>query len=137
MTFNGRDFSGASYSFETEGDGNTTPARAVQRIKYNDILPAFINVNATTDIVPAVAGKTIEIVSIICTADATLKLRLESWDGTTATPISPSFDVTTAKDFRHSGELGSAIAKSVLAQSVRIALIGAGNFTGWLQYRLV
>lgn len=139
MPFPGRQFSGSVFSFETEaGDGASAPARPIQRIKYDDILSAFINVSATTVIVAAVAGKVIEIVSIITTADATLKLRLENWDGTTATAISPSFDVTAAKDFRHSGELGSAIAKSVSGQGIQLALVsGTGNFTGWIQYRLV
>ena len=139
MTFPGRQFSGSVFNFETEGgDGVNDPARPIQRIKYDDILPAFISVNATTQIVASTTGKIIEIVSIVATADATLRLRLESWDGTTATPMSPSFDVTASKDFRHSGELGSAIARSSLGQSVRVALVsGTGNFTAWVQYRLV
>jgi len=136
MTFVGRDFSGSAFNFETESAGSDN--RPVQRIKYDDILPAFISVSATTEIVEAVGGKIIEIVSIIATADATLKLRLESWDGTTGTTISPSFDVTAAKDFRHSGELGSAISRSSLDQGVRVALVsGTGNFTVWVQYRIV
>lgn len=136
MTFPGKQFSGSQYNFETEGDGVTTDARPVQRIKYDDIFPGFISVSATTEIVAATTGKVIEIVSIVCTANATLNLRLESWDGTIATAISPAFDVTAAKDFRHSGELGSAIAKSATGQSVRLALVsGTGNFTGWVQYR--
>jgi hypothetical protein len=137
MPFNGRDFSGSSFTFETEGDGSTVPARPVQRIKYDDILPASISSSATTDLVPAVTGKIIEIVSIVCTADATLKLRVENWDGTTATPLSPNFDVTAIKDFKHYGPLGSAIAKSTVSNSIRIALVsGTGNFTAWVQYRL-
>jgi len=139
MPFLGRDFNGSQFPFETESGigGNSRP---IQRIKYDDILPAFISVSATTEIVAAVAGKVIEVVSIVCTSGATLTLRLENWDAptTTATPISPSFDVTAAKDFRHSGELGSAISKSLTGDAVRLALVsGTGNFTGWIQYRLV
>jgi hypothetical protein len=136
MTFLGRDFNGSSYSFETESAGSDN--RPIQRIKYDDILPAIISVSASTEFFAPIAGKSVEVVSIVSTADATLKLRLESWDGATGTPISPSFDVTASKDFRHSGELGSAIAKSSTGQSIRLALVsGTGNFTGWVQYRLV
>jgi hypothetical protein len=139
MPFPGRQYNGSIYNFETEaGDGTSAPARPIQRIKYDDILPAIVSVNASTQIVEALAGKSVEVVSIICTADATMKLRMESWDGTTGTPISPSFDVTAAKDFRHSGELGSAIAKSSSGQGIRLALVlGTGNFTGWIQYRMI
>jgi len=138
MTFVGRDFSGSAFNFETESAGSDN--RPIQRIKYDDILPAFIpgSVNASTVIVPAVSGKIIEIVSIICTANAALQLRLESWDGTTGTTISPSFDVTAAKDFEWGGRLASRITASSLGQGVRVALVsGTGNFTSWVQYRLV
>jgi hypothetical protein len=139
MPFTGRQFSGSSFSFETEaGDGTSAPARPIHRIKYDDILPAFISANASTQIVAPLAGKAVEIVSIVCTADATIKLRLDSWDGTTGTPVSPPFDVTAAKDFRHSGGLGSVIAKSSTGQGLRLALVsGTGNFTGWIQHRVV
>ena len=137
MPFLGRDFNGSQFAFETESGvgGNSRP---IQRVKYDDILSAFISVSTTTSIVIAVTGKVIEIVSIVATADATIKLRLESWDGFISTPISPSFDVTASKDFRHSGELGSAIAKTFSANDARLALVsGTGNFTGWVQYRLI
>jgi hypothetical protein len=139
MTFPGRQFSGSLFNFKTKGgDGVSADAVPVHAIDISDIVSAFIpSVNATTEIVAAAPGKAIEIVSIICTADASLQLRLESWNGSTATSISPNFDVTTSKDFRHGGELCSVIAKSATGESVRLALTsGTGNFTGWVQYRL-
>jgi hypothetical protein len=141
MTFPGRQFNGGQYNFKTKGgDGTAADAVPVHALETSDIIPGWIPglVSATTEIVAATTGKTIEIVSIVSSADASLRLRLESWDGSAATPIGSSFLVTAPKDFTYSGVIGSFIAKSEVSQSVRLALVsGTGNFTGWVQYRLV
>ncbi len=141
MTFPGRQFSCSQYNFKTQGgDGVSADAVPIHALETSDILPTWIPglVSATTEIVAAVTGKSIEIVSIVSSADASLRLRLESWDGTTATPMGSSFLVTASKDFTYSGVIGSFIAQSEVSESVQLALVsGTGNFTGWVQYRLV
>jgi hypothetical protein len=139
MTFTGQEYGGAPYKFKTKGgDGQSTDAWPIHEAMRDDILSEFVNDTVTTILIPAVTGKKIEVINIDCTASAPVVLRLEDWDTVTPIAISPDFHVTADKDFSKNGSIGSAIAKSTVSQSIRIALVsGTGNFTAWVQYRLI